>query len=306
LSAELTYTIVVPVYEAEDSLELLHKSIKDFFDNKYSYEVIYVNDGSTDNSWNVLKTIKSNFENVCIVNLSKNFGQHAATLCGFKHARGKFIITIDDDLEAHPNEIEKLIAAQKESNSDLVYGVYKKLSQSFLRKFLTFIYKFLAKTEGANKGKGSSFRLLKSDLAKKISDNHKQFVFIDEICLWYTNKLSFIDTESNKNYVNKQRYRFISLFSMTSTVVLFSSTFPLKLVTRIGILLSTTNFIIGTYYLIKKIFLKTPVTGYTSLIVSILFSTGLIIFCIGVIAQYLSQMLKSINNAPCYSENEVL
>lgn len=296
----------MPVYEAEESLELLQKSISDFFDNKYSYEVIYVNDGSKDNSWDVLKTIRSNNKNVRIVNLSKNFGQHAATICGFKHARGKFIITIDDDLEAHPNEIEKLISAQAESNADLVYGVYKKLSQSPLRIILTTIYKFLAKTEGINKGKGSSFRLLKSDLTKKISDNHKQFVFIDEICLWYTNKILFVNTEPNKQFINKQRYRLSSLFSMTSTVILFSSTFPLRLVTRIGILLSSVNFIIGTFYLIKKIFFKTPVSGYTSLIVSILFSTGLIIFCIGVIAQYLSQMLKSINNAPCYSENEVL
>ncbi len=296
----------MPVYEAEESLELLQKSISDFFDNKYSYEVIYVNDGSKDNSWDVLKTIRSNNKNVRIVNLSKNFGQHAATICGFKYARGKFIITIDDDLEAHPNEIEKLISAQAESNADLVYGVYKKLSQSPLRIILTTIYKFLAKTEGINKGKGSSFRLLKNDLVKKISDNHKQFVFIDEICLWYTNKILFVNTEPNKQFINKQRYRLSSLFSMTSTVILFSSTFPLRLVTRIGILLSSVNFIIGTFYLIKKIFFKTPVSGYTSLIVSILFSTGLIIFCIGVIAQYLSQMLKSINNAPCYSENEVL
>ena len=296
----------MPVYEAEKSLELLHKNMYDFFENKYSYEVIYVNDGSSDNSWSVLKTIRSNHKNVRIVNLSKNFGQHAATLCGFKHAKGEFIITIDDDLEAHPNEIEKLIANQKISNADLVYGVYKKLNQSILRMALTAIYKFVAKTEGANKGKGSSFRLLKNDLAKKISDNHKQFVFIDEICLWYTDKLLFVNTESNKHFIAKQRYGFKSLFSMTSTVILFSSTFPLKLVIRIGIILSTTNFIIGTHYLIQKLLFKTQVSGYTSLIVSILFSTGLIIFCIGVIAQYLSQMLKSINNAPCYNESEVL
>ena len=306
MNTDISYSVIVPVYEAEKSLELLHKNMYDFFENKYSYEVIYVNDGSSDNSWSVLKTIRSNHKNVRIVNLSKNFGQHAATLCGFKHAKGEFIITIDDDLEAHPNEIEKLIANQKISNADLVYGVYKKLNQSILRMVLTAIYKFVAKTEGANKGKGSSFRLLKNDLAKKISDNHKQFVFIDEICLWYTSNLTFVNTEPNKHFIDKQRYGFNSLFSMTSTVILFSSTFPLKLVTRIGIILSTTNLIIGTHYIIQKLLFKTPVSGYTSLIVSILFSTGLIIFCIGIIAQYLSQMLKSINNAPCYNESEVL
>ena len=303
----LNYSIIIPVYNAENALGILNKSICHFFESKnYTYEIIYVNDSSVDNSWEELKKIKESNSFVTIINLSKNFGQHAATLCGFKHAKGEFIITIDDDLEAHPNEIGKLIANQKTSNADLVYGVYKKLNQSILRMVFTAIYKFVAKIEGANKGKGSSFRLLKRDLAKKISDNHKQFVFIDEICLWYTDKLLFVNTEPNKHFIPKRRYVFKSLFSMTSTVILFSSTFPLKLVTRIGIVLSTTNFIIGTHYLMKKLLFKTPVSGYTSLIVSILFSTGLIIFCIGIIAQYLSQILKSINNAPCYNESEVL
>lgn len=217
-----------------------------------------------------------------------------------------YIITIDDDLEAHPNEIEKLINSQKQTNADLVYGVYPKLNQSILRKILTSTYKLLSKIEGSKKGKGSSFRLLKNSLAKKLTDNHRQFVFIDELCLWYTSKIDFVTTESNKNYIDKKRYSIASLFSLTANVVLFSSTFPLKLVTRIGMSLSVVNFLIGLYYLIKKIFLKINVDGYTSLIVSIMFSTGLIIFCIGVIAQYLSQVLKAMNNAPCYSESEVI
>lgn len=297
---------MVPVYGSANSLELLHKSICEYFNNKHSFEIIYVNDCSPDESWEVLKKIKQLGNQVTIINLSKNFGQHAATMCGFKHAKGNYIITIDDDLEAHPKDIEKLIESHKKTKSDLVYGVYPKLNQSFLRTIFTSLYKFLSKVEGKEKGKGSSFRLLTNSLAKKLSDNHKQFVFIDELCLWYTSKIDFISIEPNKNYINKKRYTLFSLFSLTANVVLFSSSFPLKLVTRLGISLSVVNFIIGIFYLFRKVFLKTKVDGYTSLIVSILFSTGLIIFSIGIIAQYLSQVLKSINNSPSYNEREVL
>lgn len=300
------YSIVVPVFGSADSLEVLQESICGFFENKYSYEIIYVNDCSPDESWEILKKIKKSSNLVTIINLSKNFGQHGATMCGFKHAKGKYIITIDDDLEIHPNDIEKLIVSQQKTHSDLVYGVYPKLNQSFLRKVLTSIYKLLSKVEGKKKGKGSSFRLLTNGLAKKLSDNHKQFVFIDELCLWYTSKIDFIDIEPNKNFIDKKRYTIFSLFSLTANVILFSSTFPLKLVTRIGISLSVVNFLIGMFYLYKKIFLKTQVDGYTSLIVSIMFSTGLIIFSIGIIAQYLTQVLKAINNSPSYNESEVL
>lgn len=302
----IEYSIIVPVYCAENALERLNKSICQFFENKYSYEIIYVDDYSTDNSWQVLKKIKQANNYTTIIRLNKNFGQHAATICGFKHAKGSFVITMDDDMEVLPNEFEKLIEKQKSDNTDLVYAEFKKLSQSVIRRFFTKSYKLISKVEGKQKGKGSSYRLLKASLAKKVAENHKQFVFIDELCLWYTNKLSFVPVETNKDYIKKTRYGLFSLFSLTGNVVMFSSSFPLKLVTQIGLILSAVNFIIGIRFIIRKFYFKVDVEGYTSLIVSILFSTGLIIFCIGILAQYIAQILKAVNNPPSYYEDEII
>jgi glycosyltransferase involved in cell wall biosynthesis len=304
--SEFDYSIIIPVYGAENALEKLHESICGFFERKYSYEIIYIDDHSTDKSWEVLKKIKQTHKNTTIIHLSKNFGQHAATICGFKYTKGNFVITIDDDLEVHPQEIEKLIAEQKKSNADVVYGEYRKLHKAFFRSIFTGIYKRLSKMEDNEKGKGSSFRLLKSSVTKKLSANHKHFVFIDELLLWYTRNMSFVPVPSNKNYIEKKRYKMGSLFSLAGNVILFSSTFPLKLVTRIGFLLFSINFLIGIYFIIKKLFLKIDVAGYASLIISILFSTGLIIFCIGILAQYISQAIKTINNLPAYNEDEVI
>ena len=301
------YSIVVPVFCAEKNIEDLHKSISRFFENKYSYEIIYIDGFSADNSWEVLKRIKqTNTSAITIIKFNKNFGQHAATICGFKHAKGNYIITMDDDMEILPSETEKLIVQQKKDNSDLVYAEYTKLNQPFIRTFFTKFYKFISKVEGKQKGKGSSYRLLKSSLAKKIADNHKQFVFIDELCLWYTQNLSFVNVETNKSILRPTRYKMGNLFSLTGNVIMFSSMFPLKLVTQIGLILSSINFLIGIHFLIKKFYFKIEVAGYTSIIVSILFSTGLIIFCIGVLAQYLAQTLKAVNNAPAYYESEII
>jgi polyisoprenyl-phosphate glycosyltransferase len=300
------YSIIIPVYGTENALEKVHQSIVSFFDKKYSYEIIYVDDSSPDNSWEVLKNIKKDSTNTTIIRLSKNFGQHAASVCGFKYAKGNFIITMDDDLEVHPKEIQKLIDDQKKTNSDLVYGLYPKQNQTFFRGLFTAIYKMFSKLEGPDKGKGSSFRLIKNSITQKIVNNHKQFVFIDELCLWYTKKLSFVNVEANKDFIEKKRYHVTELFKLTSTIIMFSSTLPLKFVTNIGILLAGINFLIGIIFLFKKFFMKIDVEGYTSLIVSILFSTGIIILCLGIIAQYISQALKSINNAPSYNEDEVI
>lgn len=300
------YSIVIPVYCSGNSLENVHQSIVSFFENRHSYEVIYVDDGSSDNSWDVLKKIQSGSSNTTIIRMSKNFGQHGATLCGFKYAKGDFIVSIDDDLEVRPDEISKLIEEQKKTDADLVYGLFKKQSQPFFRKLFTKIYKQLSKLEGPQKGEGSSFRLIKKSLAQKLVANHKQFVFIDELCLWYTKKLAFVEVEPNNNYYVKERYKMTGLFKLTSTIVMFSSTLPLKFITYIGFSLALINFFIGTIFIIKKFYFKVDVEGYTSLIVSILFSTGIIVFCLGVIAQYISQSLKALNNAPSYSEDEVI
>lgn len=302
----LDYSVIVPVYGASNALEKLDESLRTFFEGRYRYEIIYVDDASQDDSWDVLKKIKQQHNNTTVIRLSKNFGQHAATVCGFKYAKGNFTITIDDDLEVHPSEIQKLIDHQKTKNSDLVYGLYRKQGRTFFRTLFGGIYKLMSKLEGPEKGKGSSFRLLTRSLTKKLVDNHKQFVFIDELCLWYTQKLSFISVNANADYIHKKRYRISGLVRMTSTIVMFSSTLPLRFVTFIGIVLAAVNFFIGGIFLIKKFYFKVDVEGYTSIIVSILFSTGMIILCLGIIAQYISQALKTLNNAPSYNEDEVI
>lgn len=303
----IEYSIVVPVYCADNSLEKLHAALLSFFSGKYSFEIIYVDDYSTDNSWEILKKIKSaGTSPVRIIRLSKNFGQHAATMCGFKYSSGEKVITIDDDLAVHPEEISKLIAASKKEDADLIYGVYPQKGKSLLRILLTKYYKLISKIEGKQKGKGSSFRMIKQSLVRKIVNNHAHFIFIDELCIWYTQKIAFLEVNANPDPVIKKRYKMGELFRMSSTVIMFSSMYPLKLMTNAGLLLAFINFVIGGIFLFKKIFLKIHVAGFTSLIVSILFSTGLILLGLGIITQYLLQAMKSINNSPAYNEDEVI
>jgi glycosyltransferase involved in cell wall biosynthesis len=299
------YSIIIPAYHAAQSIEKVYDELNKFFSaNNYTFEAIIVDDSSSDNTWEVLNKLKAANKNVKIIRLAKNFGQHAATLCGIKFAKGKFIITIDDDLEVHPNEIKKLIAEQERTNNDVVYGQYRKLNQPFFRGILTKIYKFSARFEAKNRGKGSSFRLIKGELAIKLAETHTQFVFIDELLLWYTSCISFINVDSNKNYIKKGGYSLRGLFQITGNVVMFSSTKPLKLVTSIGFSLASINFVIGCYYLLRKFLFKIAVHGYTSIIVSVLFSTGLIVLSIGIVAQYISKIMKDVNQKPSYYISE--
>ena len=303
--SELKYSIIIPIYNSGVGLFDLHKEIISAFDFNIDFEIIYVDDFSQDNSWEILTEIKKNdsIHKITIIRLSKNFGQHAATLCGFDYSRGKIILTMDDDLEVLPCEFEKLILEYKKKQPQVVYGEYMQ-HESLGRRFFKFFYKSLARLEGKEKGRGSSFRLIEAELAKKLAENHRNFVFIDEFLLWYTQNVSFIKVENNPSSLRKSRYKIGRLINTTSNILLYSTGIPLKFVTYVGFILAFVNSIVGTFFIYRHFIDKIDVKGYASLIVSILFSTGIILFSIGIIAQYLRTILKNMNNAPLYYIDE--
>lgn len=296
-------SVVVPVYNAAKHIAQTVNNVVASCDKlAISYEIILVDDGSRDESWNVLQKIKSGHKHISIIQLTRNFGQHNATICGLKHASGKYALTIDDDLEDDPELIGQLLAEIQKTKLDLVYGMNKSKKKSFGRSVLTAIYKKISKLEGIDKGKGSSYRIMTKALANSIAKSSTQFLFIDEICLWYTSKIGYIYYQAKGSKI-KSRYRKKDLFGLAGNVIMFSSTLPLRLVTLIGFTMASVNFIIGVYFIFRKFVHDVP-AGYTSTLISILFGTGLILMALGIIGEYVGKMLKLLHNAPVYEIRE--
>lgn len=139
MDTKFTYSVVVPVHNSEKTLaELFERTASVFGNLALNFEVIFVDDRSSDNSWSVIQRLKKeNPDNVKGVRFARNYGQHNATLCGMKHATGDFILTMDDDLEFLPEDIPLLIENQKQTNSDVVYGVNRTKKIGFWRKIMT-------------------------------------------------------------------------------------------------------------------------------------------------------------------------
>lgn len=308
MNKEKTVSVVVPVYNAGKNLLLLHKQLNEILSDKFmSAEIIYVDDHSNDDSWKYISELKKNDPDIRGIRLSRNFGQHNATLCGIVKATGSMIITIDDDLEASPADIPLLIEKHMETGADLVYAEFTNASPGFFRKIFTSFYKFFTrKIEGKNNGKGSSFRLISGKLAEQLKAYKNDFVFIDELCLWHTKNIEFVKTKKHPSARGRSNYSIFELSLMTGDLIMFSTVFPLRIVTFIGGVLSITNFLLGIYFIFRKVFMKVEVEGYTSLIVSILFSTGLILLALGIVAEYMSKLLKSQYGKPAYSIQEEL
>ncbi len=300
----MNYSIVIPTFNNAKQLEALVLSLEDSM-NGFSFELIIVDDGCSDSTWEVLMELKKRFNFLKIIRLAKNFGQHAATICGFSHAKGDFVITMDDDFEVQSKEIHTLILAQANSKALLTYGVFK-AHENWQVALLKAMYRGISKLNGKHKGKGSSFRLIDGNLVRKMVSQQHNFAFVDELLLWYTDSVSFAPVLYSGKSTTKSRYKLPVLVKTTLRLMLFASDLPLKFVSFLGLSLSTINFLYACFILYKRIVHKIEVEGYTSLILSILFSSGVLIFSLGILAQYLRQMLLKMNQKPLYYESEVV
>jgi len=306
--SEIEYSIVVPVFNSEATLKELNDQIHAVFQElKASFEIIFIEDGSKDNSWKMLTEIKSATPGtVTAIKLAKNFGQHNATFCGLNFAKGKMIITIDDDLQILPEEIKKIIACYQTSDSDLVYGCFQNKKHSLFRNIGSKLVKRSAKFFNDYPGEGSSFRLFSNELAKKILSHSQNFVFIDELLLWYTDNISFVKVDHRPSLNNHSGYTKTKLFQLTANLVIYYSILPLRLMTWGGFIFSVLSFLAGLFYLVKKFVFHHAAQGYTSIIVTILFSTSIIIFSLGIIGEYLNRIYMVQNKKPPYSVKKIL
>ena len=301
------FSVVVPVYNSEGSLEELFNRTKAFFEGiDKRFEVVFVEDGGTDRSWEVLQALKGKFpELITAIKLDRNFGQHNATLCGFGFAKGNQIITIDDDLQNPPEEMIKLIQTAEKEQSTVTYGIYSKKQHSFARNAMSSTLKKTSKHIHHGAENGSSFRLLDRKIVEKILDHQVSFVFIDEIINWYTNNIAFVLVDHKKREQSQSGYSPFRLFKMATNLTYFYTNIPLKIMVYSGFIISFLSFLMAIKFIIQKLYYDVPL-GYTSVIVTILFSTSIIVFSLGVIGGYLSRIQTVQNRKPPYHIDKVL
>ena len=296
-------SVVIPVYNSSKSLEeLLQRTTAALTDTPH--EIIMVNDGSKDDSWETITRLKAHYGDKLVgVNLSRNFGQHNALVCGFSLASGELIVTMDDDLQHPPEEIEKLIAKYNETQADVVYGIPENKQHSGMRNAGSY---FVRKSSHylENKVEGSSFRLIRATVAKKIdTHHHNTMLFIDEILSWYTSNYANVTVRHDARKHGQSTYSYQTLFRLYLDIVVNHSAVPLQIMTWLGLIGSLVTFGIGTLFIIRKFIYDVPI-GFTALIVAILFTGSILMMCMGIIGRYLYKLYQLQNRKPGYVVRE--
>lgn len=293
-------SIVIPVYESMYTLEELYLRLtKSCVQLSKPYEIIFIDDGSSDNSWNVLSKIYEQDKYVRIFRFSRNFGQHNSIMCGLIKSHGKFIITLDDDLQNPPEEIHKLLPKINEGY-DVVYGEYISKRHAFFRNVGSNLVQFVYQKVFQVKGNLTSFRIIRDDIAHKICSYKRNYTFIDGLLAWQTKNIGYVIVRHDTRKSGKSNYNLAKLFILTLNMVTNFSIFPLQLSSIVGIIFSFIGLLLTIFYLLKKIFFGIPVTGFTSIMIAILIFSGVQLLTIGLIGEYIGRIHLNINQKPQY------
>lgn len=296
-------SIVIPVYNSQDILPVLVKELCEVLNQiNGKHEIILVNDGSQDNSWDVIETLGNEYPIIRAFNLMRNYGQHNALLCGIRQARNEITVTLDDDFQHPPSEIPKLITKLNEGY-DVVYGVPEAEKHSFWRNITSKLIKFILKKSMrvSTAQTISAFRIFRTDIREAFSDYRGTYVSIDVLLSWGTNKFSSLTVKHNKRLTGNSQYTLKKLLNHAFTLITGFSILPLQISSVVGFLSIIFGVVIFIYVIIKYIISGGVVPGFTFLASTLAIFSGVQLFAIGIVGEYLGRLFTRSLNFPQYT-----
>lgn len=300
-------SIVSPVYRAENIVEKLVAEIQKAMQlMQVSYEIILVDDRSPDNSWEKMKEISKQNLDVKSIRLSRNFGQHPAIIAGLSKAQGEWVVVMDCDLQDQPKEIIKLYQKAQEGYQ-VVLAKRVQRHDTFLKKLSSKVfskaYSFFTDTTYDNEV--ANFGIYHKKVVQSILNIGDTIKFFPLFVKYVGYHSTSIEVEHANRESGTTSYSFSKLLSLAFNTIISFSNKPLKLFVKFGMLVSFLSFLVGCYYIYEAINHKIAVLGFTSIIVSIWFLSGIIITTIGITGIYIGKIFDQTKNRPVFIIDEI-
>lgn len=296
-------SIVIPVFNSQEALpELVHLLNVEMPRISTDFEIILVNDGSQDQSWSVIENLAQLHDHIVAINLLRNYGQHNALLCGIRTARHDVIVTMDDDLQHPPSEIHKLLQKMDES-VDVVYGYPKIEQHGFWRDLASQIIKLiLQKALGAQNARNvSAFRAMRTEIRRAFENYDGSFVAIDILLTWGTTRFSAVPVDHAPRKYGKSNYSFAKLITLAFNLLTGFSILPLQAASLLGFASTILGLIVLFYVLIRYIIEGGSVPGFPFLASTIAIFSGVQLFALGIIGEYLGRLFDRSLGKPAYT-----
>lgn len=295
-------SVVIPVHNEEKNIQPLLSRLSPVIKN-YSHELIFIDDGSTDQTLAILKEQAKKDKNIKVLSFNRNFGHQAALFSGYQHAKGDCIITIDADLQDPPEIIEQMIK-EWQNGYEIVYAKRKTRQDTFFKKLTAFIFyrflNFLSDTPiPADVG---DFRLQSRRVNQYLIKLPEHSKFLRGLVAWGGFKEKYLEINRQNRYSGTTHYTFSKMINFALDGIISFSTKPLRIATYMGFLTSFIGVIGIVYALLQRFFLPHEywVTGWTALFVAVLFLGGTQLITIGIIGEYIAKIYQESQNRPQY------
>ena len=301
-------SVVIPVFNSEKTInEVIKRTVDTMQSEKLDYEVVLIDDGSRDKSWREISTLAKNNKNIVAIKLLKNFGQHSANLCGFKHCKNEVIVTLDDDLQNPPEEIPKLLSLISQGK-DVVYGEFIEkqhgITRSIGSKIVGKLNKIIFKVQ--EDVTMSNFRAITREVIDLVcSENHFR-PYIPGLILKHSNNRGSIQVLHKKRLRGKSKYSSIKLISLLIDLLFQHSNIPLRVASFIGFIASLLAFILATSFIYNSLVNETEVPGWASLAILLSFFSGILILLISIIGEYMIRILRQVSTSKPYTVEKII
>lgn len=305
---KMDISVVIPIYnEAENVPELYKRLVASITPISSKFELIFIDDGSTDNSLNILRDLHNKDKNIRIIKFIRNFGQQSAALAGFRHCKGETIVQLDADLQNPPEEIPKLIQKLNEGY-DIVNAIRKKRQDSLLRKIYSlFLVALVSKLMGQNiKLNISSFRVMKRGVIEKINQCKDKSKFLSALVSWMGFSSAEVEVEHSKRLHGKTRYSTGKLIQISLDLITGFSRFPLRLVTYLGFFGAVIGFMLMMFLLFQRYVRGIMYDGLTVLTALFSLFAGVQLLSIGILGEYIGRIYSQVQDRPDYVIEEVI
>lgn len=307
MSKELL-SFVVPCYRSEKTIEGVVAEIIERCGEKselYDYEIVLVSDASPDNVWSVIKRLANENDRIKGVCFSKNYGQHAALMAGYRNCRGDIVITLDDDGQTPLEYLYDLVDAIHEDN-DVVFARFtekqkslgRRLGSSFNRKMIEVMIDFPKEIEP------NSFCAIKGFIIKEMIRYENSYPYVAGLITRTTKKIANINAVQRARKEGKSSYTLGKLISLWVNGFTAFSVKPLRIATFLGFICAAIGFIVGVVFVIMKLINPAVAVGFTTLIAVMLLIGGLQMIMLGLIGEYIGRIYISINKSPQYVVRE--
>ena len=305
MKKEFLLSIIIPCYNEAENITVLYQELKKYV-NSYKHEIIFVNDGSSDDSIDIIKTLQQSDSSVNYISFTRNFGHQNALKAGYDFANGDCIVSLDADMQ-HPPELIPDMVKLWEAGYKIVgtkrreiktTGFFKRLTSRLFYKLINYFSEVKIESGTAD------FRLLDKQVVQELKKLNENFLFYRGLIPWIGFKQVYIEYLPQERYAGKTKYSMSKMIHFASSGITSFSVKPLKLSIFLGFIIALASFIYILYAIYISLLTNKAIPGWTSTIVSVLFIGSIQLIMIGILGNYLGKLFIENKNRPNYIIDE--